>query len=113
MAGQRFTKKDWAVFREKLPGWQEAYMDRLNKDYIEILSRDGVPSDKFWQLEKRIKEDKRSPGVQLRVSRSDLIWNIVALINDGAISFDDLADFSKELQETVHTFFEWERKISD
>ena len=71
MAGQRFTKKDWTVFREKLPGWQEAYMDKINKEYIGILSGDGNPSDKFWQLDKRIKEDKRNPGVQLRVSRSD------------------------------------------
>ena len=105
MAGQRFTKKDWTVFREKLPGWQEAYMDKINKEYIGILSGDGNPSDKFWQLDKRIKEDKRNPGVQLRVSRSDLIWDIVALINNGVISSEDLNDFSNELQETVQNLF--------
>lgn len=103
MASQRFTKKDWALFREKLPEWQETYMDKINKEYIGILSGDGNPSDKFWQLDKRIKEDKRSPGVQLRVSRSDLIWDIIALINNDVIAFDDLGDFSNELQETIHT----------
>lgn len=107
MASQRFTEKDWALFREKLPGWQETYMDKLNQEYIMILSGAGDPSDKFWQLDKRIKEDKRSPGVQLRVSRSNLIWNIIALINDSVISFDDLEEFSDELQETVHALLEW------
>lgn len=82
-------------------------MDKLNQEYIMILSGDGDPSDKFWQLDKRIKEDKRSPGVQLRVSRSNLIWNIIALINDSVISFDDLEEFSDELQETVHALLEW------
>lgn len=82
-------------------------MDKLNQEYIMILSGDGNPSDKFWQLDKRIKEDKRSPGVQLRVSRSNLIWNIIALINDSVISFDDLEEFSDELQETVHALLEW------
>ena len=32
------SKKDWKLFREKLPDWQENYMDKLNKQYIELLS---------------------------------------------------------------------------
>ena len=31
-----FTKKDWALFREKVDDWQEAYMDKLNKEYIDL-----------------------------------------------------------------------------
>lgn len=34
-------------------------MDKLNKEYIEILSGGGNPSEKFWALEKRIKKDKK------------------------------------------------------
>ena len=33
-------------------------MERLNKEYIEILSSEGNASDKFWALEKRIYQDK-------------------------------------------------------
>lgn len=44
----KFSEKDWKIFRSKIAGWQEAYMDKLNKEYIEILSRDGKPSEKFW-----------------------------------------------------------------
>ena len=28
------SKKDWKLFREKLAGWQENYMDKLTKEYI-------------------------------------------------------------------------------
>lgn len=66
------------------------------------MSGDGDPSDKFWRLDKRIKEDKRSPGVQLRLSRNDFIWDIGALINDAVISFDDLEEFSNEPLETTY-----------
>lgn len=31
---------------------------KLNKEYIEILSKEGYASINFWELEKRIKEDK-------------------------------------------------------
>lgn len=106
MQGQRFTKKDGTLFREKIAGWQEAYMDRLNKEYIELLSGDAAPSEKFWALEKRIKEDKRKKGVRIQMSRSDLIYNILDLISEGAITLDDLEEFSDELKETVRSLVE-------
>ena len=56
MQEQRFTKMDWTLFGDKIAGWQENYMDRLNKEYIELLSSDAAPSDKFWTLDKTIKE---------------------------------------------------------
>lgn len=76
-------------------------MGKLNKEYIELLSEDANPSEKFWQLNKRIKEDRKKAGVQLEMSRSKLIYNIISLINDGAISFEDLEEFSDELKETI------------
>ena len=45
MQGQRFTEKDWKLFRKKAVDWQEAHMDKLNKEYIELLSRDMNPAD--------------------------------------------------------------------
>lgn len=101
MAGDGFTKRDWTLFREKVPGWQEAYMDKLNKEYIELLSRDANPSEKFWKLEKRIRQDKKHAGVQLEMSRSDMIYNILSLIQEGAIRFEDLEEFSDGLKERI------------
>ena len=59
MSEYGYTKKDWALFREKVADWQEAYMDKLNKEYIELLTGDGRPSEKFWALEERIRNDKK------------------------------------------------------
>lgn len=106
MQEQRFTKKDWTLFRNKIADWQEAYMGRLKKEYIELLSGDANPSEKFWQLEKRIKKDRKKTGVQLQMSRSNLIYNIVSLINENVIGFEDLGEFSDELKETVRFLIE-------
>lgn len=34
------SKKDWKLFREKIPGWQEHYMEGLIEQYAELLSGD-------------------------------------------------------------------------
>ena len=81
-------------------------MGRLCGEYIELLSGDGDPSEKFWQLEKRIRNDKRNPGVQLEMTRTNFIYNIIALINNDVISIEDLEDFSDELKGTVNAFLE-------
>lgn len=106
MQEERFTKKDWMLFKNKIADWQEAYMDRLNKEYIELLSEEDSPSEKFWRLDKRIKKDRKKTGVILQMSRSNLIYNLISLINDGAISFEALEEFSDELKETVRAFVE-------
>lgn len=106
MQEQRFTEKDWKLFRSKIADWQESFMDRLNTEYIAILSKDANPSDKFWELEKRIKEDKKKAGVQVRMSRSNLIYNLISLLHEGAISFEDLEEFSDGLKETVGAFID-------
>lgn len=47
------SKRDWKLFREKLFGWQKNYMERLNQEYILLLSAEGKDaSEKFWELEK-------------------------------------------------------------
>lgn len=106
MQERGFTEKDWKLFRNKIADWQEAYMDRLNKEYIHLLSKNGIPSDIFWGLAERIKEDKKKTGVRAELSRSKLIYNIISLMNEGVISFADLEEFSDELKETVRLFVE-------
>jgi len=51
------SKADWKLFCERVPEWQEHYMERLTKKYIEILSSPGNASDHFWEVEKRIKNE--------------------------------------------------------
>ena len=101
MRENMFTEKDWKLFRSKIGEWQENYMDKLNKSYIEWLRGDGNPSEKFRELEKRIRADKKKTGVRAEISRSELIYNILPLLHEGAISMDDLEEFSDELKARV------------
>lgn len=56
-------------------------MEGFVKEYANFLNDDKKPaSEKFWELEKRIKEDKRHPGVIMEMSKSEVIGDIVRLI---------------------------------
>ena len=101
------SKKDWKLFRERISGWQETYMEKLTKEYIDILSSDKIASEKFWELEGRIKMDKRRPGVLIQLRKSEMIYHIVMLIRDGAITVEDLGGFSDELKEEVQCILQW------
>lgn len=99
------SKKDWKLFRERLSDWQENYMEGLVKEYVNFLNDDKKSAlDKFWELEKWIKEDKRHPGVIMEMSKSEVIWDIVRLIRLKVITYDDLSDFSDELQMEVKEY---------
>ena len=96
------SQMDWKLFREKLSDRQENYMEGLVKEYANFLNDDKKPaSEKFWELEKRIKEDKRHPGVIMEMSKSEAIWDIVRFIRLNVITYDDLSDFSDEIQLEV------------
>ena len=102
---QSFNEKDWKLFRQKVPEWQEAYMNRLNEEYIQLLSENAAPSNKFWGLERRIKADRNKSGVQLDMRRSMMIANLIQLIGEEVISLDDLAGFSDEPRERLEFLF--------
>ncbi len=104
MENQKFTENDWKLFKSKIGDWQEAYMYKLNREYIALLESDGNASVKFWELEKRIKTDRRSVGVRAEMTRAQFVPNLIALVNNGAITLDDLSEFSEELRETVAYF---------
>ena len=46
---KEISENDWKLFREKLTTWQDTYIDKLNQEYIEILSSSDNPTDKFWK----------------------------------------------------------------
>lgn len=95
------SKSDWKLFRERVPQWQERYMERLAKEYIALLSSPGNASDHFWELDKRIKEDRKHPGVIIQISKRDVVWDIARFVNYEVINIDELEGFSKDLIETV------------
>lgn len=92
---------DWKLFRKKLPLWQEAHMDRLNQEYIRILQGEGNASDKFWELEERLRGDKKSVGVVAAMRRSVMYTNLVSLLLNNIIQEEDLDGFSEELVKAL------------
>ena len=106
----RPMEQDWKLFRKKLPGWQENYMAQLNREYQEILAQDKNSSDIFWELEERIWKDKKKTGVIIRgMSRSKMWEHILDLLLEGAITLEDLSEFSEDLQERMA----WNMKRSE
>ncbi len=76
-------------------------MEYLTKEYIELLSGTEKASDKFWKLEERIKKDIKHPGVIIELRKSNMIYDIVTLINQGVITTADFEGFSDDLKGTV------------
>ncbi len=84
------SKRDWKLFRIKITWLAGELLARLIKEYISLLSaEDKNASDKFWELEKKIKTDRRHPGVILNMEQSKAIYDIISLVRFGVISFDD------------------------
>lgn len=100
------NERDWKLFKEKLPVWQENYMEKLINEYMEILQEDCNPSEKFAKLYKRIHKDRHKVGVNAIMSKTEMFYNIISLINEGVITSTDLADFSDELNKDVKQIYE-------
>ncbi|MGM9942259.1 MAG: multidrug transporter [Bulleidia sp.] len=98
------TKKDWKLYREKLPDWQEAYMEKLIRGYQKLLRGSGYASEKFWELDKRLRNDKKNPGVRIQVEKETMIQDLALMVHKGVITMDDLAEFSEGVRDAVDFF---------
>jgi hypothetical protein len=80
-------------------------MKKLRQEYAALL-QDPKLSDEaaFWQLEKRISQDKASCGVVIEMKRSAMYETIRWLLYYDVISFEDLKDFSSALKEELADF---------
>ena len=94
-------ESDWKIFRKRVPQWQEDYIKKINKEYIDILSREETAVKNFWDLENRVFRDKRRVGVVIDMRRSKMLINILDLLEDCVINIEDLDEFSEELRKEV------------
>lgn len=93
------AEKDWRLFKELLPKWQESYMEMLIGQYIEMLNGDSEASSRFWSLEERINRDKLSSGVLVNdIRRSTMPYEIANLLSDNVITLDDLEGFTEDIK---------------
>lgn len=104
------NEKDWKLFKKMIPLWQENFMKKLLEEYKEILQKDALPSERFWELEKRINSDKKCAGVYIVRSRSRMFENILNLAAEKAITIEDLEGFSDDIrtpaQRVLNNFIE-------
>ena len=61
------SKRDWKLFRERLSGWQENYMEGLVKEYANFLNDDKKPASekldrKSTRLNSSHREKSRMPS---------------------------------------------------
>ena len=89
------SKADWKLYRERVSDWQEHYMEQLIKEYVELLTSPGNASDHFGELEKRIKQDKKHPGVLIELRKSTALWDIAYFVRDKVITMNELEGFSE------------------
>ena len=76
-------------------------MEQLTKEYVELLTSHGNASDHFWELEKRIKQDKKHPGVLIELRKSTALWDIAYFVRENVITMNDLEGFSADLIDAV------------
>ena len=94
------AERDWRLFKELLPKWQEHYMEKLINQYIEILNGDGDASERFWALEEQINRDRRCCGVMMEdIRRSTMRRQIASLLFDDVISLSDLDGFTEDVRD--------------
>lgn len=106
----KVREADWKLFKKKAPEWEQACMDRLNQEYIQILTGPDTPADKFWQLRRRINKDVYRIGVSIEAGRSSMEGQMGLLLRGGAITLDDLDGFSAELRGRLEAVYRdrWE-----
>ena len=111
----KVKERDWKVFKKKAPEWEQACMDRLNQEYIQLLTGPDTPADKFWELRHRINKDIYRPGVSLDMSRSTMESQMELLLRLGAITPEDLDGFSEELRGRLEAVYRerWETEETE
>lgn len=102
---QNVKESDWKLFRKRLPQWQEAFMERLLADYSQIIESDQSAAERFWALFERMRNDRQSAGVVAEMRRSVMRNNLIGLLLDGVIGFDDLEGFSDELRDSLEVSY--------
>lgn len=100
-----FKEEDWKIYKEKIAFWQERYMAKLLEEYKVIIDSSGNASTRFWLLEKRINNDKFCSGVIIEKRRRMMFEQLVDLLDNNVITFEELSIFSLDLQESLKSYF--------
>lgn len=99
-------EKDWQLYRKMIADWQERYINKVNKNIIFILTREGNPSENFWEAYDYMTKSKNNPGVLIKGARkSEFTLLMISLVENKVITKEDIVDFSEELKELLEPYF--------
>ncbi|RGI57274.1 hypothetical protein DXD97_17690 [Ruminococcus sp. TM10-9AT] len=70
-------------------------MNRIKEKMIRVAM-----DEENW-LEKRIKQDKKHPGVLIELRKSTALWDIAYFVRDKVITMNELDGFSEDLIDAV------------
>ena len=65
------------------------------------MSGEGDAADNVWQVEERIRKDKKHPGGSIEISKGDAVYDLVLLCRTGVIDMSDLEEFSDSTRGAV------------
>ena len=107
------SKSDWKLFRACIAEWQENYMERLVKGYIDMLNGNGNASDKFWELEERIKKDNSGSVGKTFYHKYEFIASdhVTALKSDRLNEYSYL--FVATIVQRLENKYSFNREIND
>ena len=99
--GSTPNESDWILFRERRKEWIDRYYTRLLTECAGHLYGTGTPSERFWNLEKHIHEQKRILWRLDDFRRSTMSRVITDMLELDIITLADLEGFSDSLIRCV------------
>ena len=107
------NESDWILFRERRGEWIDRYYTRLLTECAGGLYGSGTPSERFWNLEKHIREQKRILWRLEELRRNAMSRIIVDMLVLKIITFADLEGFSDLFTECVKDALDMRKSIPD
>ena len=94
-----FNESDWKLFKKLISVWKERFFDNLVKEYKNILDKDELSSEKFWDLSKKMSKDKTI--ILREVTKDDMVSYTLDLLKYRVIKESDLDEFSESFKAVV------------
>ena len=103
----RPLESDWKLYRARIDGWRDRYLEQKNKEIAAILTnKQETPTGQFWDTKEKIDEVARILiDCFDAYSRSTMEMHLLSMLDFGVIRDSDLTEFSEELCERVRRIF--------
>lgn len=97
------TESDWKKYSKRVTEWRDRYLDRRNRDLVEVLQDPGKnPTERFWETREAMEAEVQTlRDCFEKHSRSRMKLSLLRMLRHGMIEMDDLSNFSDECQQEL------------